>query len=294
MVSNTTGKKYYLRHAGRITGPYSMLRLTAMLNRGSLSCEDMFSEDKRSWNYVDLLFPALTPGKPIAVIPDGPPPVPAADLSGKADAAAYGNDALPVFPDKSSFGEHSLNEWIIDIGRTMALLWDFREILHGPAEKSGRYYGIAAVIHILLCTGIIILFGKYYSQRFDCFFSPLMGLSLLAVLWAVSSLTGWLAARYTTPAGRHVVPTWKICAAGIFMNYGILACSFLALAHGIQHLWVQAVLVFIDSFVLCSSAMQLRDYLEAGGKSWKGPVLSVVFLLNPVLVSVICWFKTLI
>jgi hypothetical protein len=291
-----------------------MLNLTAMYNRGTLTCDDMVSGDKRQWSYICILFPALAPGTPIVLNPEEPPQVPPPDLSGKTGDPAGSMippkpAGMAVAPEISQPGtlpfqpsaevrtpaaSSPLREWIADIGRTMALSWDFQEILHDHADRSGRYYSIAALIQFLLGTGIILLFGKYYSQRFDCIFSPLMGLSLLTILGAAAGLTGLLAARRCTAPGQKISPSWKICAAGLFMNYGTLACSFLALAHGIQHLWVQAVLVFIDTLVLCSSAMQLRDYMETGGRSWKVPVSAVVFFLNPVLVSVIYSFKTLI
>ena len=314
-MSDTAGKRYYLRHAGRITGPYSMLKLTAMYNRGTLTCDDMVSGDKRQWNYICILFPALSPGKPIVLNPDEPLQVPAPDGSGKTWDPASPSILSPdpagtaVSPVNSLSGtlqfqppedvpapaaSSPLHEWIADIGRTIALPWDFQVIRHDHAEKSGRFYCIAALIHFLLGAGIILLFGKYSSQRFDSFFSPLMGLSLLSILGAVAGLTGLLAARRFTASGRKISSSWKICAAGLFMNYGTLACCFLALAHGIQHVWVQAVLIFIDTLVLGSSAIQLRDCLEAGGRSWKGPVFALVFFLNPVLISVIYSFKTLI
>ena len=292
-----------------------MLKLTAMYNRGTLTCDDMVSGDKQQWNYICILFPALSPGKPIVLNPDEPMQIPTPDRSGKSGDPAgsiisHEPAGIAVSPGNSQPGtlqfqpssdvratdaaSSPLHEWIADIGRTMALPWDFQEILHDHAEKSGRYYCIAALIHFLLGTGIILLFGKYYSQRFNCFFSPLMGLSLLSILGAAAGLTAQQAAKRCAASGQKISSSWKICAAGLFMNYGTLACCFLALAHGIQHVWVQAVLVFIDTLVLCSSAIQLRDCLEAGGRSWKAPVFTVVFFLNPVLVSVIYSFKTLI
>ena len=302
MESNTAGKKYYLRHAGRITGPFPMLKLTAMYNRGALSCDDMISVDKRKWDYVNLLFPALSPGTPIALIPVDPPPVSAPDGSEQKRKTDDGNAGKPDPADSAGAPEelqlrqdaHPLQEWIRDIGRTVALFWDFQEIQQKHVEKAGRFYGIASGIHFLLGIGIVLLFGKYYSRRFHCIFSPLTGVGLLAAVWIAASLTGWLAAKRCAAAGQNVSPSWKICAAGIFMNYGTLACCFMALAHGLQHLWVQSVLVFIDSFVLCSSSMLLRGYLEAGGRSWKGPVFTVVFLFNPGLVLMIYGFKFLI
>ena len=61
MQSAVSGKRYFLRQSGRITGPYPMLKLTAMYHRGDLKCEDMCSEDKIRWHYINVLFPALSP-----------------------------------------------------------------------------------------------------------------------------------------------------------------------------------------------------------------------------------------
>ena len=300
MPSVVSGKGYFLRQSGRITGPYSMLKLTAMYRRGELKCEDMCSEDKIRWHYINLLFPALSPSAPIAVdepaatLPDPVPPIMAPPRQEQFFLPPSADNAIPPsipHPAKAPprAGEETMRtRWLADIGRTIALVWDFREILQLHSGKAGRFLGIATVMHALLMLVIVLTFGKYYSSRFHWFFSPLAGLCLLVILWGAACLTGWSAARKSATAGKGSPPAdWKICAAGFCVNYGVLA-------HGKGHLWVQALLVFIDSGILCSCVMQLRDFLEKNGKRWEVPAACTVLFLNPALAAVICVFTTLI
>ena len=307
MPSVGSGKGYFLRQSGRITGPYSMLKLTAMYRRGDLKCEDMCSEDKIRWHYINMLFPALSPSAPIAVDePDAAPPEPVPAIPPHSEQEQFflppsADDAMPPsipHPEKApprTDGQTMRTGWLADIGRTIALVWDFREILQLHSGKAGRYLGIAAVMHALLGLAAVLTFGKYYSSRFHWFFSPLMGLCLLVILWGAACLVGWSAARKSAAAGKgSPAADWKICAAGFCVNYGVLACCVMALAHGRGHLWVQALLVFIDSCILCSCVILLRDFLEENGKNWKAPVICTVLILNPVLAAVIYGFVTLI
>lgn len=300
-------KTYFLRQGKRITGPFPMLKLTAMYRSGLLSCEDMCSEDKCKWHYIDMLFPDLAPDVPHVL------EVPAAGNTSASPAVNPGETvatpaATPDVTVKITFPppaagetekkprtlrEHAY-EWFVDTGRTFALLWNFQEMLQKHAGKSARFYGISLTIHILLSFILIVLFGRYYSSRYHHLLSPVMGISLVVVLFAAASLIGWFAAKYAAPEGQKPAPDWKLCAAGILMDYGTIACCIMALAHGAQHLWVILLLCFINSAIVCSSAMQLRDYLEAGGKNWKVPVIYAVLLLNPVLAAIIYCFIKLI
>ena len=302
MPSEAGEKRYYLKQAGRITGPFPMLKLTGMYQSGALSCEDMYSEDKHKWHYINALFPALAPKQPLVIESAAPQDesLPAAVYVGRDEtSAATGGNAPSAAPqpENPTFPEPlpPFREWVADIGRTIALLWNFQEMLRTHAGKSGRFFGIASVINVILALLFVLLFGKFYSARFHYFFSAVMGISLMAMLWGVAALIGWLAAEFGTPRGQKTSGTWKICAAGIFMNYGTLAGCVLALNYGIsRHLWVGLLLVFIDSFVLCSSAMQLRDYLTEVGRPWRPAVLCCVLLLNPLLAAGIYGFTTLI
>lgn len=308
MQSAVSGKSYFLRQSGRITGPYSMLKLNAMYHRGTLKCEDMCSEDKIRWHYINVLFPALTPSSPIAIseTPAAPQDRIIKVLTEQESSPSFADDTisangpqlsipLPAKEMPEPLGQPPLAEWLADIGRTMALVWDFREMLQKHGRKGGRFLGIAPGIHVFLALMFVLIFGKYYSLRFHWFFSPLMGLSLLTILWGTACLIGWFAARRSVTAGKErPAADWKICAAGFFVNYGILACCVMALAHGKEHLWVRALLVFIDSCILCSCVILLRDFLEENGKNWKAPVICTVLILNPVLAAVIYGFVTLI
>ena len=315
MQPAASGKGYFLRQSGRITGPYSMLKLTAMYRRGELKCEDMCSEDKIRWNYINVLFPDLSPTAPIAV--DEPAAAPDPEVVPKLPAQKQ--ESLPpagevrpsprqpadeVIPPshrqppakdrRQDVPQPAYPEWLADIARTIALIWDFREILQMHSRKAGRFLGIAFGIHVLLGVVIVLTFGKYYSSRFDSFFSPLMGVSLLTILLGVACVIGWFAARGSVTDGAESPPDWKICAAGFCVNYGILACCVMALAHGRKYWWVQALLVFIDSCILCSCAMQLRDFLERNGRNWRLPAACTMVFLNLALAAVIYGFVTLI
>ena len=186
-----SGKSYFLRQSGRITGPYPMLKLNAMYRRGELKCEDMCSEDKIRWHYINVLFPALSPSAPIVI--DEPPPAAPPDPVIRV-LPQQGPDRLPPpaadvippcvrppvpppanCPAQAVRQPAPLAEWLADIGRTAALVWNFREMLVMHSRKAGRFLGIAFGIHVLLCVMIVLIFGKYYSPRFHRFFSPLMG-----------------------------------------------------------------------------------------------------------------------
>lgn len=281
-------KTYYLRQGNRITGPFPMLKLTAMYRSGLLTYKDMCSEDKSQWHYINMLFPDLIPDVPDVVEPPEPAAAPP-DVTVKI-AVAPAPEVVPRVTAKEYF-----LEWVLDIGRTIALLWNFREMLQTYAEKkSTRFYGIALNLHLLLCIIIVPLFGRYYSSKYHDIISPLIGISLLAVLYAAAGAGGWFAAKYCMPAEKKPESSWMCFAAGLYMNYGTIACCIMALAHGFRSLWVVLFLCFINSAVLCSSAMQVRDYLERAGKDWRLPVIGAVLVLNPVLFAIIYCFIILI
>ena len=189
----------------------------------------------------------------------------------------------------------SFQEWIIDIGRTFALIWNFQEMLKKYSGKSGRFCGISIAVHLILSTTFVLLFGKYYSRHYHFLLSPLKGICLIAALGILAVLIGLFAAKYCTPKGKNILSSWKICAAGIFMNYGALGCCTLALAHGISRfLWVRLFMFFIYSAVLCSSTMQLRDYLEENSREWKIMIICAVLLFDPIAAVLTYCFTILI
>ena len=217
MQSAVSGKRYFLRQSGRITGPYPMLKLTAMYHRGDLKCEDMCSEDKIRWQYINVLFPALSPLAPIAieeapaappdpiikVLPEPASPQPFADANIPADGEPLPISPPPAQDRPQAVRQSPFAEWLADIGRTIALVWDFREILQMHGQKAGRFLGIAFGIHALLVLLIVLTFGKYYSSSFHCFFSLRMGLSLLVMILGVACLIGWSAARKNVSADEE-------------------------------------------------------------------------------------------
>lgn len=303
MRSETGEKTYFLRKSGRITGPFTMLKLSAMFHNGDLKCEDMYSEDKKHWHYMDALFPALQPAQPIAVQkeeePPMPPPVPAPEKTIISPSPAPAVTAVFTLPPQQELFLVETGTpaqiWLKDIARTFALLWNFQEIAEKYKEKCKRFFGISLTFHLLLTLLMVFLFGRYCSPNFHLVFSPLMGLSLLLLLWGCACLTGFLAAKYTVSKGQKAPSSWKICASGLFMNCGTLSCCALALAHGVQqHLWVLIFLGFIYSLTTCSSAAQLRDYLASEGKDGKKFIFCNILFLCPLFAAIIYCFIKLI
>lgn len=308
MQSGADKKEYFLRQKNRITGPFAMLKLTAMYRSGLLSCEDMYSADKSDWHHIGDLFPELAPRTVAPAMSSASVPetrartvsplrsrtvVSGTAVGGSETVSGSSPAGEPVAEAKKK--SFSFQEWIIDIGRTFALLWNFQEMLKKHAGKSQRFYGISIAVHVILGTAFVLMFGKYYSRFSHVLLLLLKGIGLIAVLGTLASLLGVFAAKYCTPKGKKIIPSWKICAAGIFMNYGTLGCCALALAHGVpRYLWVQLLMFLIYSAVLCSSTMQLRDYLEENSKEWKILIICTVLLLNPVTAALTYCFTILI
>lgn len=298
MQLDANEKKYFLQKSGRIIGPLSMLRLNAMFREGSLNSECLYSETREQWFHIYALFPELKPAEPAPEKADVPLHRTATvkeETSGSNAVPAAVNSAeeknLELQPEDPA---HPVAVWCFDIARTIALLWNFQE-MQKYRVKYWRFYGIATALNLIWGIVIVLIFGKYYSTRFHCFFSPLMGMSLLVFLLGAASLIGWGAAKYCVPAGEKVRPSWKVCAAGIFMNYGTFSCCVMALAHGVwHHLWVLIFLFFINSFTVYSCSMLLRDYLELRGKAWKIWSIGFVLLANPILAAIVYCFTKLI
>ena len=147
---------------------------------------------------------------------------------------------------------------------------------------------VGGVIFLLL---FAILFGRCYAVRYGLFLTPLLGVALISIVLAAVSLYAYLIVRKTVPATPEQREERQLLAAGLFMNYGALTCTVLALAHGVmQYAWCAALLFFIDSALLCSSVMQLRDHAEENNRKWEKTALIHVLLFNPLLVLLIYFF----
>lgn len=309
-MQSNKGTRFFLRKSGRITGPFPLDKLNSMYRTGALTSQTMISEDKQNWSSISILFPALAPEYPLSQTAETPQKtMPVEKNLGKAipvRTSAIGimenhncNNEVPAMPSGYTVypvpEQHPVHEFFTDIGRTFALMWNFREIVENYAEKSARFYGIAIAVNVVLAAVFILLFGKYYSSRFSFLWSPLIGISLLVLLLMITSLAAWLVSANNNYSERRSLPSWMICAAGIFMNYGTFVCAVMALAHGVeQFLLVKFFLGFINTLILSSTIMQLRDYLETCRKNWNVPVFSAVLFLNPLFVATIYFFTKLI
>ena len=304
-------KMFFLKKSNRITGPFPMLKLKAMFREGRLSCDDQYSQDKVKWHSIGGLFPELRrphdaekespPGKSDAVAEKAPvaPAAPAAPVPEKVNAASPA--AVSLVPLQTQVPPESLFEsgkksspfklFCMDVASCIALIWNFRESLQKHHAKSKRFYFIALFIHYTLGVLFAILFGRCYAVRYGLFLTPLLGVVLISIVLAAVSLYAYLIVRKTVPATPEQREERQLLAAGLFMNYGALTCTVLALAHGVmQYAWCAALLFFIDSALLCSSVMQLRDHAEENNRKWEKTALIHVLLFNPLLVLLIYFF----
>lgn len=301
-------KMFFLKKSNRITGPFPMLKLKAMFREGRLSCDDQYSQDKVKWHSIGGLFPELRrphdaekespPGKSGAVA-EKAPVAPAAPVPEKVNAASPA--AVSLVPLQTQVPPESLFEsgkksspfklFCMDVASCIALIWNFRESLQKHHAKSKRFYFIALFIHYTLGVLFAILFGRCYAVRYGLFLTPLLGVALISIVLAAVSLYAYLIVRKTVPATPEQREERQLLAAGLFMNYGALTCTVLALAHGVmQYAWCAALLFFIDSALLCSSVMQLRDHAEENNRKWEKTALIHVLLFNPLLVLLIYFF----
>ena len=304
-------KMFFLKKSNRITGPFPMLKLKAMFREGRLSCDDQYSQDKVKWHSIGGLFPELRrphdaekespPGKSDAVAEKAPvaPVAPAAPVPEKVNAASPAAVSLvplqtqvppePFFESGKKSSPFKL--FCMDVASCIALIWNFRESLQKHHAKSKRFYFIALFIHYTLGVLFAILFGRCYAVRYSLFLTPLLGVALISIVLAAVSLYAYLIVRKTVPATPEQREERQLLAAGLFMNYGALTCTVLALAHGVmQYAWCAALLFFIDSALLCSSVMQLRDHAEENNRKWEKTALIHVLLFNPLLVLLIYFF----
>lgn len=316
-------KMFFLKKSNRITGPFPMLKLKAMFREGRLSCDDQYSQDKVKWHSIGGLFPELRrphdaekeslPGKSDAVAEKAPvapaapaaPVVPVAPVAPVAPVPEKVNAASPaavsLVPLQTQVPPESLFEsgkksspfklFCMDVASCIALIWNFRESLQKHHAKSKRFYFIALFIHYTLGVLFAILFGRCYAVRYGLFLTPLLGVVLISIVLAAVSFYAYLIVRKTVPATPEQREERQLLAAGLFMNYGALTCTVLALAHGVmQYAWCAALLFFIDSALLCSSVMQLRDHAEENNRKWEKTALIHILLFNPLLVLLIYFF----
>ena len=304
---------FFVRKAGRVTGPFSRIRLKAMLNEGSLSKEDLFSQDKRLWAPLRDLFPSPEPKaeteppqpreEPAPERPeDSPGETPAAatpasnppggqPLRPSAPEAGAGNAPSPEPPrvqPQEQLRERPLPEkgfvrFLHDTGSVIALVWDFDGQLPVLRGREVRAAAAALVLNLLPAVLGSFFFGRSYSRSFHPFLSPLMGALTVLVICLLTLTAAWIIAEAGLPSGKKRAEEWLLFGIGLFMNYGMLGGTAIALIGCFfrQGRFVPggAVLICVLVAAVCGATGQTASFLERFRgipRKWSFPIVPLL------------------
>lgn len=255
---------FYVKRAGRITGPFPPAKLNAIFKSGGFSPRDMFSVDKANWQSICLLFPELMPENG-----NKSEKMELAQVSaeqgnaGKNSSGAVNTDQgkdIGIFSGDGEKNIRSIKPNIFsDAATAVALVWKYHSLLSEARTNWKRVLAAAIILNLLAGLTMVVLFGKYYSRSFHYFFSLFTAFGLLAVLLGVAFGASWLLGRCGKKKGEFIPGEWQICACAIFMDYGLIACSLMGLLHTLKSSSPAGwnVLFAVNGITLCSSASLL-------------------------------------
>jgi hypothetical protein len=89
--------QWYVRFAGRVTGPFDLDRVRTMARRGAITRMHFLSKDGKSWVAASRV-PAVFEDESPAIVPDPPRAVPQVALEPQAADAPRGGPAHPAMP----------------------------------------------------------------------------------------------------------------------------------------------------------------------------------------------------
>lgn len=294
---------FFLKRAGRITGPFSFRKLNMMFRTGGLTGYDMFSVDKVNWKYVSILFPELLPEAL---------KVQTAERKGEALSQEIELASFPVeaenkkvfqaaeentFTRKSAEGAQEVHTgFFSDMATTVSLIWKYHLVLPTAGEKWKNILLCAFLLNGIAAVAMVLLFGKYYSRAFHYFFSLFTALGLLAVLLGFSFGASWLLGRCGKKNGEFTPGEWQICACAFFMDYGLISCSLMGLLHTLKSSspagWI--VLFAVNGITLCATS----SLLSVSFKRFRNIVAEGLFLsavpVNVLLCTGIWYFVKMI
>ena len=265
MSSFSTDRIYFLRNSGRITGPFSQARLHEMLQAGRITETASFSTDKQVWQEISALFsppppplreeekqefPEIAPGEtcdtyslktplPEQKTPPPPPPSP---------------PPLPELPEKEI-----VHTFAADVGRVIALVWNFCGIFPEVRSCPQRVFGIAAGLNMAVFTVTALLPGLVVSNRGVRLFPLVTAWLLLASLVLFS-----LAAGKMFSARKEKNGVWMIPAAALLMDYGMPGGTVLAWSSSLLQMQTFPVILtgFLASVTIACAVVQIKDFLE--------------------------------
>ena len=259
---NDSFPRYYIKKSGRITGPFSLLKVKSMFHSGAVSGYDMFSMDKVSWQSIYLLFPHLIPGKEkvdaVSGATSGSPfPVNGGNVS---DAEKEnGNDNAARAESKNFFVR-----FLCDTAETISLVWKYPVLSAEGGRKWKRWLFSACILHFVTATVMVLLFGKYYSKSFHYIFSLLRAWGGVSVLLLFCFLPGYFLIRCGNKEEVKSKENFLSCSVALFVDHGIVMCALMALLHAVVKVSVPGIIVLmiVNGIVLCASSRLLAFSLK--------------------------------
>ena len=261
---------FYLRKAGRITGPFEAARLLAGARHGRIGTEDEISRDKREWRRVaevPWLKPEAPAEPPLFAEPEIRMPEPGAQAEAAIPPASTPVVISPVLPIESE------EEWEppeVDlaeapsarrlVGDALSLIWNTTDNLLKIPERYGVsgtvWSGVTAWLgSMAMIMAAIAAFGRSY--RFweggaTVVAGGLFTLLLGAGLWAGTAVCRIVAGRDGNEGAWHF--DW-LTSGAVLLNFSAASVITLATAE-----WKCLICfnLFVWSFSFANGAAALR------------------------------------
>lgn len=265
---------FYLRKAGRITGPFEAARLLAGARHGRIGAEDEISRDKREWRRVaevPWLKPESAAEPPLFAEPEIRMPEPEAPAEAAIPPVAAPVAVSPVFPIEPE------EEWEppeVDlaeapsarrlVGDALSLIWNTTDNLLKIPERYGVsgtvWSGVTAWLgSMAMIMAAIAAFGRSY--RFweggaTVVAGGLFTLLLGAGLWAETAACRIVAGRDGNEGAWHF--DW-LTSGAVLLNFSAAAVITLATAAWTAE-WKCLICfnLFVWSFSFANGAAALR------------------------------------
>lgn len=291
--SNDTFPRYYVKKSGRITGPFTLLKVKAMFHSGALSGYDFFSVDKISWQSIYMLFPHLIPGTEKMPFSAG-----TSGFEEKSFFAGGGN--LSSLAEENISGEtpyadeESKNffiRFLADAAETISLVWKYPALTAKGEKKWQRWLGCSCFLHYVTAAVMVILFARYYSKSFHYGFSLLRAWGAMTVLLLISFLSGYFLVRCGNKDDGRSKNSFPVCSVAIFWDHGIMLCALMALFHAFEKIALPGivVLLLVEGITLCASSRLLTSVMKKTRNITSESIFLAAVPLNALLV-VLMWF----
>ena len=265
---------FYLRKAGRITGPFEAARLLAGARHGRIGAEDEISCDKREWRRVAevaWLKPEPAAEPPLFAEPESPAPEPEAQAEAAEPPAAAPVVISPFLPDEPEEAQESPEaDWAEApsarrlVGDALSLIWNTTDNLLKIPERYGVsgtvWSGVTAWLgSTAMIMAAVAVFGRSY--RFweggaTAVAGGLLTLLLGAGLWAETAACRIVAGRDGNEGAWHF--DW-LTSGAVLLNFSAASVITLATAAwAAEWKFLICLNLFVWSFSFANGAAALR------------------------------------